>query len=191
MLARYNQVLDVSRDDLEGLLQEAQVRAQRRRLGDIRCSDVMSGPVVAVEYGTPLQQAWELMQARGIKALPVLDRAQRIEGIVTKADFLRAAGVGRHDGARERLRAMLRPDGLSHSEKPAVVGQVMSRPARTVGKDAHAVELMTIFAQTGHHHLPIVDAERRVAGMVTPSDLMRALNRGQCLGAVAPAMPSP
>jgi len=186
VLARYNQVLDISRDDLEGLLQEAQTQAYRRRLGDIRCGDVMSGAVVAVEFGTPLQEAWDLMQARGVKALPVLDRARRVEGIVTRADFLRVAGIGRHAGVRERLRAALRPDGRSHSEKPAVVGQVMSRPARTVDKDVHAAELMSLFAHTGHHHLPIVDAQRRIAGMVTPSDLLRALDRGQRLAAATP-----
>ena len=186
VLARYNQVLDISRDDLEGLLQQAQTQAYRRYLGDIRCGDVMSAAVVAVEFGTPLQEAWDLMQTRGVKALPVLDRARRVEGIVTRADFLRAAGIGRHEGVRARLHAVLRPDGLSHSEKPAVVGQVMSRPARTVDKDVHAADLMSLFARTGHHHLPIVDAERRIAGMVTPSDLLRALDRGQRLAAAVP-----
>ena len=58
--------------------------------------------------------------------------------------------------------------------------------ARTVDKDVHAAELMSLFAHTGHHHLPIVDAQRRIAGMVTPSDLLRALDRGQRLAAATP-----
>jgi len=177
VLGRYNQVLDVSRDELEGLLNAAQIEAYRRRLGDLRCRDVMATAVVAVEFGTPLQDAWELMREKRIKALPVIDRARRIVGILTRNDLLRAAGIDRHDGVRARLRALLAPSGRSHSEKPEVVGQVMHQPVRTVRDDAPAADLMHVFAETGHHHLPIVDAERRIAGMVTQSDVLQALRR--------------
>ena len=177
VLSRYNQVLDVSRDELAGLLDAAEAQAYRRRLGELHCSDIMSAAVVTVEFGTPLQQAWDLMQSRRIKALPVVDRARRIVGIVTLNDFLRAAGVGGHDGVRARLRALLTPSGRSHSDKPEVVGQVMHRPVRAVTQDAPAAELMAVFDQTGHHHLPIVDAQRRIAGMATQADVLRALRR--------------
>jgi len=177
VLSRYNQVLDVSRDELAGLLDAAEAQAYRRRLGELHCSDVMSAAVVTVEFGTPLQQAWDLMQSRRIKALPVVDRARRIVGIVTLNDFLRAAGISRHEGVRARLRELLLPSGRSHSEKPEVVGQVMHRPVRAVTQDAPAAELMAVFDETGHHHLPIVDGQRRIAGMVTQADVLRALRR--------------
>ncbi|MGE8509624.1 MAG: CBS domain-containing protein, partial [Paraburkholderia terricola] len=29
----------------------------------------------------------------------------------------------------------------------------------------------------GHHHIPVLDAERRLVGMVTPSDVIAGLHR--------------
>jgi CBS domain-containing membrane protein len=178
VLERYNEVLDVSRDDLEALLLAAELEGHRRRLGDIRCRDVMSAGIVTVEYGSALQEAWDLMRTRGIKALPVLDRGRRIIGILTLADYLRAARADGHRDLRRRLLQLLRPDGRTHSEKAEVVGQIMTRAVRTVGQDEHVIDLMPVFTHTGHHHLPVIDAERRVVGMITQSDFVRVLHEG-------------
>jgi len=177
VLGRYNQVLDVSRDELEGLLGAAEAQAYQRRLGELRCRDIMSTDVVTVQFGTSLQEAWDLMQDRRIKALPVVDPARRIVGILTRNDFLRAAGISRQEGVRARLRTLIASSGRTHSEKPEVAGQVMQRPVRTVTQDARVAELMATFDETGHHHLPILDEDRRIAGIVTLSDVLRALRR--------------
>ncbi len=52
-LARYNQVLDVSRDDLEALLHHAELAAYQRNLGELRCEDIMTRQPFAAEFGTP------------------------------------------------------------------------------------------------------------------------------------------
>jgi CBS domain-containing membrane protein len=182
-LVRYNQVLDVSRDDLEALLLAAELEGHRRRLGDIRCRDVMARDPLSVEFGTTLQEAWELMQVRHIKALPVVDRGRRVVGILTSADILRAARLDWRGNFAARLRTFLRSDGLTHSEKPEVVGQVMTRAVRAVGQDVHVLDLLSIFNETGHHHLPIVDADRRIVGVLTQSDFVRALQQGNYLSA--------
>ena len=92
-LAHYNQVLDVSRDDLEALLHDAESAAYARNMGQLRCADVMSREPIAVQFGTPLNEAWELLRKRKIKALPVTDRAMRIVGIITVADFMRSVNL--------------------------------------------------------------------------------------------------
>jgi CBS domain-containing membrane protein len=177
VLARYNQVLDVSRDDLEMLLQDAEMEGYRRRMGEILCADVMSGDPVSVEFGTPLRDAWDLMRGRRIKALPVIDRSRRLVGIVTLADFMRHAGIDRQHDIGGRLRALIRPDGRTHSDKPEVVGQIMTRQVRVASVDRHVAELMPLFAEGGHHHIPIIDGDGRLVGMITQSDFVRALYR--------------
>lgn len=37
--------------------------------------------------------------------------------------------------------------------------------------------LVPLFAQSGHHHIPVVDASYRLAGIVTQSDLITGLHR--------------
>jgi CBS domain-containing membrane protein len=50
---------------------------------------------------------------------------------------------------------------------------------QTVAHDAHIVELVPLLSDKGKHHVPVVDGERRLAGMLTQSDLVAALYRGK------------
>ena len=175
VLARYNQVLDVSRDDLEDLLQAAELEGYRRRMGEIHCKDVMTRQVISVEFGDTLQHAWDLMREHRVKALPVVDRSRRIVGILTMADFMRAARIDGHQGLAAKLREFILPDGLLQSDKPEVVGQIMTRQVRVTSEDRHAVELMPLFTDAGHHHIPVIDADKRLVGIITQSDFVRAL----------------
>lgn len=174
-LRRYNQILDVPRDDLQALLQDAEANAYRRRLGELRCADVMSRDLATVQFGTSLEEAWALLRRRRIKSLPVLDRAQRVVGIVTLADFMRAAELDLHAGFDVKLRRLIRRSGLSHGDKPEVVGQIMTRQVRVASLDRPVAELVPLFASTGHHHIPVIDAAGRIAGMLTQSDVVAAL----------------
>ena len=178
VLARYNQVLDVPRDDLADLLHEAELLSYRNRLGGLRCTDIMSSPVVTVEFGTPLAEAWALLQQHRIKALPVVDRVQRIVGIVTRADFMRAAEAEQREGLAGRLQTLLKPSPASHSAKPEVVGQIMSRQVRVASAERAIAELVPLFSATGHHHIPIVGEQARLVGILTQSDLVKALSHG-------------
>jgi CBS domain-containing membrane protein len=176
-LAHYNQVLDVSRDDLETLLASAEAAAYSRHLGEVRCADVMSRDVVTVQFGTSLQEAWALMRARRVKALPVTDRTRRIVGIVTQADFMRHANLDTHVGLGQRLKAFVTASGRTHGDRPEVVGQIMTRQVRVASADRHIVELAPLFTEADHHHIPIVEDDNRLVGILTQSDFVRALYR--------------
>jgi CBS domain-containing membrane protein len=175
-LQHYNQVLDVDPDDLVKLLQHAQAVAYQRTLGELRCQDVMTPDPRAVEFGTELHEAWTLMRVSRVRALPVVDRARRVVGIVTLADFLKHARLDDHQGLAVRLQDLLRPSGRTHSDRPEVVGQIMTRKVRVMSANRPAVELLPLFSEAGHHHLPIIDHENRLVGILTQSDLVRALS---------------
>jgi len=185
----YDQVLDVSADDLVALFHRTEMHAHRRRFGETLCGQVMSRDVVSVEFGTELADAWELMRVHAVHALPVVNRARHVIGIVTRADFLKRAGVHDEAGIGTRLRALLQRTPHTHSDKDEVVGQIMSAPVRTATDITPAVELVPLMADVGHHHVPIVDAQRRLVGMVTQADLVAALYE-ICLGRLAEARPA-
>lgn len=182
-LAHYNQVLDVSRDDLEALLHHAESIAYQRNFGELHCRDIMTHEPLAAHFGTPLAEAWGLMREHHIKALPVVDRAQRIVGIVTVADFMRHADLHTHQGLGQRLRALVRRTGRTHSDKPEVIGQIMTRDVRVISAERPASMLVPLFSEGGHHHIPVIDAERRLVGIITQTDLVRALHRAVVQGA--------
>lgn len=179
VLARYNQVLDVPRDDLQALLEAAETESLQRRMGEVRCRDIMSREVVTVGFATPLQDAWALLRQHHIKALPVTDRTGRVAGIVTQADFLRGADLDVLPGIDQRLRKLLRPTPGTHSDKPEVVGQIMTRQVRVTRDHRSLAEMLPLFSSTGHHHIPVIGDDDKLVGILTQTDLVRALGHEQ------------
>ena len=74
-LAHYNQVVDISRADLQSLLEHAEMAAYQRKLGAMRCGEVMCREpgVGAVRHAAAGSLGPDAR--RRIKALPVVDRA--------------------------------------------------------------------------------------------------------------------
>ena len=170
-LSHYNQVLDVSRDDLEGLLHLAGKAAFQRTLGELRCRQIMSAPVHTVAADTPLREAWALMRRHAIKALPVVDAHDAVIGIVTVADFMRLANLEAHESMGQRLRTLI----LGRPKQPEQVQSLMSAPVLQVQADQHVMDLVPLFSDAGHHHIPVVDEARQLVGIITQSDLMKTL----------------
>lgn len=180
VLKEYNQVLDVSRDDLQTLLQQTEMHAYRRKFGEITCADIMSKDVVSVEFGTELEDAWALLRKHKIKALPVVDRAKRVIGIITQIDFMKHANLDVYEGFESKLKRFIQRTARSHSQKPEVAGQIMTSPAVTASVDMHIIGLIPLMSQHRvHHHIPVVDDDRKLVGIVTQSDLVSALYHGR------------
>jgi CBS domain-containing membrane protein len=178
VLEQYGQVLDVARDDLEGLFQRAEMQAYHRRFGEITCADIMSRDVVSVEFGTALQDAWLLLRRHNIRSLPVLDRARRVIGMVSDLDFMVSADLDLFDDLRSRFRRVIGKPMSDYASRPEVVGQIMPRGVRTVSESTHVVELVPLMADAGLRHVAVVDDERRLSGIISQSDLVAALYRG-------------
>jgi acetoin utilization protein AcuB len=117
----------------------------------------MSAPAVVIPPVVPADAALGFMEKRQIRRVPVVDEG-RLVGIVTRSDLESTLGRGR-DGRR----------GKSLS-----VSDLMTPDPVTVAPDdtlEAAAETMLRKKVSG---LPVVDGER-VAGIITESDLFRAL----------------
>jgi len=177
-LKRHGEVVDVGTDDLDALLHEAEIQAYHRRFGEIRCADIMSRDVATISPQAPLREAWARLCAHRIKALPVVSEDRNVVGIITQTDFMENAAWGPHGelhfGLGKRLRHAMRPrQGLKQT-----VGEAMSAPVRTANPETPIARLVPMMADAGLHHLPVVDADGRLAGIVTQSDLIAALYHG-------------
>ncbi|MFC3338354.1 HPP family protein [Paracandidimonas soli] len=172
-LTRYNQALNVSREDLETLLTYVETAAFQRMLGARKSASIMSPAVFSIAPEAPLQDAWALMRANNIKALPVTDTDKRVVGIVTTADFMRHAKMDAPGQWRSGLMEFIkRPRFWKKAEPAAAVRDIMTTPAVTAREDQSVAALIPLFSQGRHRHMPIVDQEDRLAGMVTQSDLL-------------------
>lgn len=174
-----NAYIDVAEKDLEEIYSRASLHHMRRHMGEVTCRDIMARDVATAEYGDELATVWETMRQRKLKGVPVVDRARRVIGIVTIVDFLKRVDKTQHPHPLflDRLRAFIRRTTGLTTDKPEVVGQIMSAPAMTAREDTHIVSLIPLFSEHNIHHVPIVDKDGRVTGMVTQTDLSVALYR--------------
>jgi CBS domain-containing protein len=113
--------------------------------------DLMSRSVVAGDPRQTLVEAAEEMRAHRISALAVLD-GNRITGIITERDFLRAIADGR------------RPN-TTH------VAQYMTPSPLTIEAGEPAVRAAEIMVNRGVRHLPVTEAGRLV-GFLSARDLL-------------------
>src|SRR6185312_10215617 len=164
-LAEQTEVFDIDPEDLGRLLQVSELKAWRRMSGVLTCADVMSSPVHTVHFGTPLGEAWAMMDAYDINALPVVDRRRRPHGLLTRDDFIASAALLDPADPEAGLARMLERTRAVRSGKPEVAGQIMSETYTTARVDARLEGLLPLFSEGDRHHVVVLDAERRVCGI--------------------------
>lgn len=177
VLARYNQVLDISKDDLANLISQVEHGAYQKKLQSMLCKNIMTTEVLYVEMDSPLDQAWNLLRNRHVKALPVIDGARRVLGIITLEDFIKSAAVDFHQSFGQRIRGFMRTAVPGLNSLPNAVGQVMSKPVRVISESRNMLDLAEIFCSDGHHHIPVIDDNRKLVGMITQSDFVKAIDQ--------------
>ncbi|WP_270828406.1 HPP family protein [Aeromonas sp. Y318-1] len=159
-LDKHGELLDISRQDLQALLQEAQLHALRARVGTVRVQDVMSRDLILIEAQQPAMAAWQLLSHHQVKALPVVDEAGRLTGIITLHDLMIDRALQQPRGAADL--AELR------------VADLMTRNVSTARRYQPLYDLVGAFSDGGLHHMPVVDGEQLV-GILTQSDMVAAL----------------
>ena len=174
-MREYDEVLDIAPDELARLLRRAEGAAHDRLWGQLMCRDIMTPDPVTVDFKAPLAQAWATMQRMQIKALPVVDMHQQVTGILTQGDVLR------HAGPDIRVSELKRFAGEGSMARPfasgVTVGDAMTRQVRVASAGSPALDLLPLFSAQGHHHLPVIDEDKRLVGILTQTDLVRALGR--------------
>lgn len=177
VLEKYNEVLDISKGDLANLISQVEHRAYQKKLKSMLCKNIMTTDVLYVGMDSPLDQAWNLLRNRHVKALPVIDGARRVLGIITLEDFIKSAAVDFHQSFGQRIRGFMRTTIPGLNSLPNAVGQVMSKPVRVISDDRNMLDLAEIFCGDGHHHIPVINAERQLVGMITQSDFVKAIDQ--------------
>ena len=57
------------------------------------------------------------------------------------------------------------------------VASIMTTDVSTASVTTSIAQLVPLFAAYGHRHIPVLDAQKKLAGMITQADLIRGLYR--------------
>ena len=149
-------------------------------------AEIMDSTVPAVSPDADARNAIELLAKTDKGAIPVVDEERRVVGIVSESDlvlseeeadlhlphYLNIMGgivfVGSMKGFEERLNKAFATN----------VRDLMTPDPIVVSVDDDAETVAKRIAESHHNHLPVVDGEGRLAGMVTRADALAALVDG-------------
>ncbi len=188
-LENMDMFMDVSVKDLSKLFTDAQLQSFKLYRGHITCADIVVKNVMTVEYGTEVEEAWRIMHSEKLNAMPVIDRAGRVIGIITWNDFFKFINVGANETFTEKFRAFIcRTSGIS-SDKPESVGHIMTKVVSVLPESAHIADLIPLMSNQGYRQIPIVNNENRLVGMVYQSNLIAALYSERAIKLMTAAMP--
>lgn len=171
--------IDVTATEIRNLLLQAEKHHFQQQHPTLNCADIMSRDVVTVEYGTDVESAWALMYQQQLQAMPVIDRANRVIGIITWSDFFKQINLNVYDSLQDKFRAFIRRSSEIHTDKPEAVGHLMTKSVKVVAENAHITELIPLLSEDGLRQAPIVNDEKRLVGMVYQPQLIAALYRLQ------------
>jgi CBS-domain-containing membrane protein len=131
-------------------------------------SDVMTKDVVTVGTATSFKSCANLMRIHELGALAVVVGDGRLAGVVSEADLL----------AREARRVV--PSGHPHSGGKAraiTAGELMTTDVVTTTADTPLAAAASLMFQHRVQVLPVVDSEKRLAGMVNRSQILKVFLR--------------
>jgi len=124
---------------------------------DIFVGRLMSSPVETVSTDTPAHRAAETMLDEGIGSVIVTTEDGHLEGILTATDFV-------HVAAEQRWAS------------DATVATYMTTDVTTTTANAEVREIADLMLDNGFQHVPVVDDEDNVVGIITTTDITAYLS---------------
>jgi len=138
---------------------------------------VMSRSIFTLTTENNVRDAIELMQARQIRHIPIVNEHKHLLGIVSDRDILKALtspfadpAAANQDGFRARLFAT----GATEQALDQSVGSVMSNEPIAITPTTSFQDAIAVLLDDGISCLPVVDCDRHVSGIFTSTDVLTA-----------------
>lgn len=135
----------------------------------VKVSAVMTQPVITIGPGASIKDAARLLTEHAISALPVVDVAGALVGIVSEADLLPIE-------QRPDPRTQARPLPPSAGSTPHTVADVMTKQVITIQTDGEVSQAARLMLDADVKRLPVLDGNHLV-GIVSRRDLVRVIAR--------------
>lgn len=124
-------------------------------------SDLMTGPadqLVCAERTVTLARLAEMIAHHNVGALPILDQDNGLCGVVSERDIVRALAL----------------DG--HAALTLTAGELMTRAVISCPPTATFEMARKLMLKHGIRHLPVIDEDGTLVGVVSQRDLIAAID---------------
>ena len=128
--------------------------------GTIVVRDIMSQPVLTVEVDETLWNAWQLLFVSGLRHLVVIDKIGQCVGVLSDRNILAEV-----------------PATAEHLSSRRVTDVLARVPIAAIDPDAQPHEAASVMTRATSEAVPVVEADGRLVGIVTESDLVRWLGK--------------
>jgi acetoin utilization protein AcuB len=118
----------------------------------MKVSQYMTRPPITIEPQTEFHRAFDLMHARRIHHLPIVDRG-RVVGLVAERDLLLAAA------------------NFGSAEVP--VGELMRAPPICVSENAELKDAARLLVVNHIGSLPVLNSAKALVGIITETDIFK------------------
>jgi CBS domain-containing protein len=142
----------------------------------MQAKDIMTVNVISVSEDSPIHEVVGLLLKYRISAVPVVDSAQKVVGIVSEGDLLRPEGASRAGTKRPWwLEAVFAGQTVAYEKAHGrTAGAVMTRNVFTVDDNTPLNEIAELLE---HHHIKRVPvlSDGRLTGIVSRANLLHGL----------------
>jgi CBS-domain-containing membrane protein len=144
----------------------------------MKARDVMVSPVITVGETETVRDVARLLIAKRISAVPVVDGAGKLIGIVTEADLMHRTEAGTEHSYSWWLSLFLGDRAIaadyvkSHALK---VRDIMTRDVKTAEPETPLCEIADLFEENHIKRVPIVSKGADLVGIVSRANIIQAV----------------
>jgi CBS domain-containing protein len=135
----------------------------------MKASEIMTRRVISIEPEATIVQAIKLMLKNHLSGLPVIDRSDKLVGIITEGDFLHRREIGTELKRNAWFDVIFEPEQSARDYMRAhahTVADLMARPPITVDADTSLDKVVHLMER---HHIKRLPVERKgkVVGIIS------------------------
>ncbi len=118
--------------------------------------DIMSTELLTIQEGFSLEEALKILLNNRITGMPVVNKNQELIGVVSEYDLM------------VQISEMIQPEKADLS-----VPFKYSHTATSIPSTTELSEIIAMFIDKKYRRLPVVDAKKKLVGIITRRDLMK------------------
>jgi len=135
--------------------------------------DFMIKDVVVMEKNKSLKALLELLVEKKIGGVPVVDQQNKLVGIISDGDVLRALKPKTYVGYYYYFKEDLDENIREEADLP--IKKLMHKRVVTIDENADLEEALKLLASHHFKKIPVINEEKEVVGIISRGDMIKKL----------------